>query len=241
MREGLVAFFNKALHRDPEKRFDNADEMRSAWQKVFKDAEQSEDQKAERRGDRSLGIPLEQAELDTRLRRLDLSARARNALERAERHHGRRPVAMSPINDIHMMRGVGDQYPAGDHRFHRRVASEVPEHQAARRHPSPRTTLPPSLEQLHQSSLSGIEVGKNELNGTSVRVAQHCRQRTVTPADTGPASQMLPTHLEMTRAQSARFLRPTEALGQRWTASRRFAMNCASRSSGSAASSRSPI
>ena len=40
VREGLVEFFLKALHRDPDKRFDNADEMRWAWQQVFKEAEQ---------------------------------------------------------------------------------------------------------------------------------------------------------------------------------------------------------
>ena len=40
VREGLVEFFRKALHREPAKRFDNADEMRWAWQQVFKEAEQ---------------------------------------------------------------------------------------------------------------------------------------------------------------------------------------------------------
>ncbi|MGO9466392.1 MAG: BREX system serine/threonine kinase PglW, partial [Isosphaeraceae bacterium] len=35
VRDGLTAFFKKALHRNPDKRFDNAEEMRFAWQKVF--------------------------------------------------------------------------------------------------------------------------------------------------------------------------------------------------------------
>ena len=53
VREGLVEFFRKALHRDPEQRFDNADEMRWAWQQVFKEAETAEDQDRRRRGGRS--------------------------------------------------------------------------------------------------------------------------------------------------------------------------------------------
>ena len=40
VREGLVGFFRKALHRDPSQRFHNAEEMRWAWQQVFKEAEQ---------------------------------------------------------------------------------------------------------------------------------------------------------------------------------------------------------
>jgi hypothetical protein len=39
VREGLVEFFLTALHRDPAKRFANAEEMRWAWQQVFKEAE----------------------------------------------------------------------------------------------------------------------------------------------------------------------------------------------------------
>src|SRR5690606_9242252 len=40
VRDGMVEFFSKALHREPAQRFDSADEMRWAWQKVFKEAEQ---------------------------------------------------------------------------------------------------------------------------------------------------------------------------------------------------------
>ena len=40
VRDGLVQFFRKALHREPDQRFDNADEMQTAWQQVFKEAEQ---------------------------------------------------------------------------------------------------------------------------------------------------------------------------------------------------------
>jgi hypothetical protein len=35
VRDGLVRFFEKALHRSPAKRFDTADEMRLAWRALF--------------------------------------------------------------------------------------------------------------------------------------------------------------------------------------------------------------
>ncbi|MCG3043029.1 BREX system serine/threonine kinase PglW, partial [Streptomyces sp. S1A] len=41
VREGLVAFFRKALHRDVSKRFPELKPMRDAWRKVFLDASQT--------------------------------------------------------------------------------------------------------------------------------------------------------------------------------------------------------
>lgn len=38
VRDGLVKFFTKALHREPNLRFDNAEEMRWAWQNLFKES-----------------------------------------------------------------------------------------------------------------------------------------------------------------------------------------------------------
>ncbi|CAO3401284.1 BREX system serine/threonine kinase PglW [Azospirillum palustre] len=38
LREGLTAFFDKALRRDPQERFDNAEDMRRAWRRVFDEA-----------------------------------------------------------------------------------------------------------------------------------------------------------------------------------------------------------
>lgn len=38
VREGLVSFFSKALHRRPAQRFDTADQMRQAWRGVFASA-----------------------------------------------------------------------------------------------------------------------------------------------------------------------------------------------------------
>src|SRR5207237_2457188 len=40
VRDGLVDFFDKALHREPDQRFDSAYDMQTAWRQVFKSAEQ---------------------------------------------------------------------------------------------------------------------------------------------------------------------------------------------------------
>jgi len=40
VRDGLVEFFSKALHREPEQRFGNAYDMQTAWRQVFKESEQ---------------------------------------------------------------------------------------------------------------------------------------------------------------------------------------------------------
>ncbi|MFB7558990.1 BREX system serine/threonine kinase PglW [Streptomyces brevispora] len=39
LRDGLTAFFQRALHRDIERRFDTLRQMKDAWQKVFRDAD----------------------------------------------------------------------------------------------------------------------------------------------------------------------------------------------------------
>jgi serine/threonine protein kinase len=107
VREGLVEFFLTALHREPGQRFDNAEEMRWAWQEVFKEAEK---RKIKTPGGEEvdLAVSLEQADLKTPIAALGLSTRARNALERAEVLTVRNLLEF-PIGDIHMMRGVGNQ------------------------------------------------------------------------------------------------------------------------------------
>lgn len=107
VREGLVEFFQKALHREPEERFGNADEMRWAWQEVFKGAEKRKIKTST--GDEvDLSVSVEAAELKTPVVALGLSTGARNALERAN-VIAVRDLLNFPINEIHLMRGVGNQ------------------------------------------------------------------------------------------------------------------------------------
>lgn len=108
VREGLTKFFTKALDRDPDKRFDNAKEMRYAWEKVFMEADDQTVTKPS--GEKvTTTIPLGQAELDTLIAALDLSARARDALDSLDITTVKDLLVCS-IHDIRLMRGVGDQY-----------------------------------------------------------------------------------------------------------------------------------
>jgi serine/threonine protein kinase len=107
VRDGLVGFFAKALHRDPARRFDNAYDMQTAWRRVFAEAEQRK--VTTPAGDEvPIGVSLEQATLGTPVAALGMSNRARNALERANVVTVRDLLAF-PIGDIHLMRGVGNQ------------------------------------------------------------------------------------------------------------------------------------
>ncbi|MFO0877871.1 MAG: BREX system serine/threonine kinase PglW [Gemmataceae bacterium] len=107
VREPMEAFFRKALHRESEKRFDNAEQMRRAWQDIFKKAEE---RSIETPGGHKvdLSVSLEQADLKTPIAVLGLSTRARNALERAEVLTVRDLLGF-PVNELHLMRGVGNQ------------------------------------------------------------------------------------------------------------------------------------
>ena len=107
VREGLVEFFQTALHRDPKKRFDNADEMKWAWQQVFKEAEQRKVRTPSGK-EVDLSVTLDQVDLKTPIASLGLSTRARNALERANILTVR-DLLLTPIFQLHTMRGVGNQ------------------------------------------------------------------------------------------------------------------------------------
>src|SRR5206468_702372 len=123
-------FFRKGLHRDPSLRFDNADQMRWAWQKVFKEAEQRTI-KTPSGHEVDLSVSLEQADLKTPIAVLGLSTRARNALERADVLTVR-DLLNFPIGDIHMMRGVGNQTRQEIIRFVSELRARFPDAPAAR-------------------------------------------------------------------------------------------------------------
>lgn len=78
VREGLVRFFEKALARDFKKRYDNAEEMRRAWGRVFEGI----DQPTTDLGSGDLDAALAEATEATELAALPLSARVLNAIER---------------------------------------------------------------------------------------------------------------------------------------------------------------
>ena len=149
-RDGLVDFFAKALHREPDQRYGNAYDMQTAWRQVFKEAEQRKFTTAT--GEEIvLGVSLDQATLGTPVSALGLSTRARNALERANVITVR-DLLNFPIGEIHLMKGVGNQTRQEIIRFVGELRERFPNVEA--NNPNDQTafdvlTGPPSLEVLH--------------------------------------------------------------------------------------------
>lgn len=83
VRDRMVAFFGRALHRQPAKRFDTADQMRQAWRAVFVAAARSITSSDDLGVDaETLDRLADEAELDTPIAELGLSGVALSALER---------------------------------------------------------------------------------------------------------------------------------------------------------------
>jgi serine/threonine protein kinase len=162
VRDGMEAFFRKGLHRDPSQRFDNADQMKWAWQQVFKVAEQRTI-KTPTGHEVELSVSLEQADLGTPIAVLGISTRARNALERAEVLAVRDLLAF-PAREIHLMRGVGNQTRQEIIRFVTDLRTRFPDAPFPRTKDQPtaeETTGPPGLETLEQRTV-GVRNPKKE-------------------------------------------------------------------------------
>ena len=206
VREGLVEFFLTALHRDPSKRFDNAEEMRWAWQQVFKEADQRK-VRTPSGEEVDLAVTLEQTTLTTPIAALGLSTRARNALERAEVLTVRNLLEF-PIGEIHMMRGVGNQTRQEIIRFVSQLRERFPTVEPVRPKSDPttdETTGPPSLEVL-QHRVVGVRTPKKDaewnvragLLGTNASDGQ--------PASQWPSQTDIAESIGVTRARIGQVL-----------------------------------
>ena len=82
LREGLTAFFQRACRRDPKQRFDNAEQMLTAWRECFKHIDQ-EVPLSDQADETQLRELLAAATFDTSVAELGLGTRAANALDRA--------------------------------------------------------------------------------------------------------------------------------------------------------------
>ena len=114
VREPLGAFFEKAFRRDPKTRFDNADQMRTAWLKAFEVAERPTTQPAaqSQAPSASATADLEAAwhavTLGSSLAELPLSARAVNSLDRA-RVVTVKDLLTRGLGTLRRLRGAGSQ------------------------------------------------------------------------------------------------------------------------------------
>jgi serine/threonine protein kinase len=100
VRDRLTAFFRKAFGRESNARFTSAETMRQAWMHALSVEAETDDGAS--------AISLDQVRAETPVDALPLSARARNALDRA----GVSTVAellLLPRNQLSVVRGVGTQ------------------------------------------------------------------------------------------------------------------------------------
>ena len=134
IREGMTAFFRKALRRDYRARFDNAEDMLRAWRQLFLAAARPEtDTDHPSPTPRFIGIA--EAGLDTLLGALGLSARGMNAVERI----GVRTVQdllRFPLIQVNRMRGVGSRTRRELTDLARRLAERFPDAARAPKAPS---------------------------------------------------------------------------------------------------------
>jgi len=107
VRSSLTAFFQRAFRRDPSRRFDNAEQMLSAWREVFRDVvdrpvlENLLDEKA-------LRAQLAAASFDTTIHELALGTRTVNALDRANVLTVE-DLLSTPAGRFRNLRGVGNK------------------------------------------------------------------------------------------------------------------------------------
>ena len=206
VRDGLVEFFQKALHREPEERFGTADEMRWAWQEVFKGSEKRKIT-TPTGYEVDLSVALEDAELRTPVVALGLSTRARNALERANVITVR-DLLNFPIKEIHLMRGVGNQTRQEIIRCVGLLKERFPNTEE----PAEETLGTPSLETLRHRIL-GTRNPKKELDWNT-----RCGLLGLTSADSQPASHW-PSQTEVAeavRANPSRVYQTLAADRNRW-------------------------
>lgn len=108
VRDGLAAFFRRALHRDSKQRFDNADDMYLAWKNLFRDIDQTSlDEEGE--GSTTLDFShIESLSVETPLSVLGLSARELNAADRIGATNVGQLLALPGIR-FYRNRGIGNQ------------------------------------------------------------------------------------------------------------------------------------
>ena len=106
LRDQLTGFFRRALRRDPEQRFDNAEEMLRAWRHCFEGIDHPASTGHEEWAE--INKRLQAAELATPIAQLGLGTRATNALDRVNVLTVRDLLIFKPRR-LSRLRGVGNK------------------------------------------------------------------------------------------------------------------------------------
>ncbi len=104
VREQLGAFFERALHREPGRRFDTASQMRRAWEQIFSGTELGAGGDGE--APAVADLDLSKVSRDTAFTELPLEPKVRNALERLGLLTIGQLVDFSPVELVRLS-GIG--------------------------------------------------------------------------------------------------------------------------------------
>lgn len=102
LRDGLTAFFAKALRREARERYDNAAEMLRAWRRVFDEARRPATEEDELDGIARRATPL------TTIAELGYGLEAQNVLDQMGIHTVRELLAVDRVR-FRYLKGVGDK------------------------------------------------------------------------------------------------------------------------------------
>jgi hypothetical protein len=102
LRDGLTAFFAKALRREARERYDNAAEMLRAWRRVFDEARRPATEEDEFDGIARRATPL------TTIAELGYGLEAQNVLDQMGIHTVRELLAVDRVR-FRYLKGVGDK------------------------------------------------------------------------------------------------------------------------------------
>jgi serine/threonine protein kinase len=103
LRDAFTTFFAKALNRNPQKRFDNAEEMLRDWRHIFEAGASASQQSAD-----PFDAVARLATASTNMAELGYSVEAQNVLEAMAIHNARELLAVDRVR-FRYLRGVGDR------------------------------------------------------------------------------------------------------------------------------------
>jgi serine/threonine protein kinase len=150
LREGLTAFFSKALRRDFRERFDNAEDMLRDWRRVF-------DQADTRIATDPFEVIARRANRDTAIAELGYTVEAQNVLDRMGIHNVRELLAVDRVR-FRYLKSVGDKVRKEIRSIAKRLAQLRPDLVAG----AP-TVLDTDAEALARGSIRSIDELANHL------------------------------------------------------------------------------
>jgi len=107
LRDGLTEFFYKSFRRNPEDRFDNAEQMLNAWRDCFIGIDEP-GSLSDHDEETPIRLRLDSATFDTNIPELELGTRATNALDRANILTVEDLLTV-PLRKLLRLRGVGNR------------------------------------------------------------------------------------------------------------------------------------